>query len=105
MSEENVEVVRRNTDAFSRGDLDGFMEGWAADAVVDWSNSRGFEAGVYRGRSEMLSFARRFHEAFDEIQSSWLTVRWRSRMASCSQRTSPTFAAETGIEVQAQMHG
>ena len=39
MSEEDVEIVRRNTDAFSRGDFDGFMEDWAPDAVVDWSNS------------------------------------------------------------------
>jgi ketosteroid isomerase-like protein len=68
MSEENVEVVRRNTDAFSRGDFDGFMEDWAPDAVVDWSNSRGLDSGVYRGHGEVRAFAQRFREAFEEIR-------------------------------------
>jgi ketosteroid isomerase-like protein len=68
MSEENVEVVRRNTDAFSRGDFDGFMEDWAPDAVVDWSNSRGVDVGVYRGQGEVRAFAQRFREAFEEIR-------------------------------------
>jgi ketosteroid isomerase-like protein len=67
MSEENVEIVRRNTDAFSRGDFDGFMEDWAPEAVVDWSNSRGLDAGVYRGHVEVRAFAQRFREAFEEI--------------------------------------
>ena len=58
MSEENVEIVRRNTDAFSRGDFDGFMEDWAPGAVV--------EAGVYRGHGEVRRFAQRFSEAFEE---------------------------------------
>jgi ketosteroid isomerase-like protein len=68
MSEENVEVVRRNTDAFSRGDFDRFMEDWAPDAVVDWSNSRGVDVGVYRGQGEVRAFAQRFREAFEEIR-------------------------------------
>jgi len=44
MSQENVEVVRRAIDAYNRGDAEGFLEEWASDAVVDWSNSRGFDA-------------------------------------------------------------
>jgi ketosteroid isomerase-like protein len=66
MSQENVEIVRRNTGAFSRRDFAGFMEDWAPDAVVDWSNSRGPEAGVYRGHGEVRAFAQRFSEAFEE---------------------------------------
>ena len=69
MSEENVEVVRRNHDAYSRGDLDGWLDLWAPDAVVDWSNSRGPEAGVYRGRSEIRRGAERFRDAFEEVRS------------------------------------
>jgi hypothetical protein len=38
MSEENVDFVRRATDAYNRRDLDGFMQNWAPDAVVDWSS-------------------------------------------------------------------
>ena len=49
MSQENVEIVRRSTAAYNRRDLDGILESWAPDAVLDWSNSRGPEAGVYRG--------------------------------------------------------
>ena len=49
MSQENVEIVRRATDAYNRGDLDGMLANWAEDAVLDWSNARSFDAGVYRG--------------------------------------------------------
>ena len=68
MSQENVELVRRSTDAYNRRDLDGILENWAADAVVDWSNSRGLEAGVYRGHDEIRAFAQRFFAAWDEVR-------------------------------------
>jgi ketosteroid isomerase-like protein len=68
MSRENVEIVRRATDALNRRDLDGLVENWAPDAVVDWSNSRGPEAGVYRGHDEVRAFAKRFLAAWDEVR-------------------------------------
>jgi ketosteroid isomerase-like protein len=68
MSQENVEIVRQGTDAYNRGDLDGILEHWAPDAVLDWSNSRGFEVGVYRGRDEIRAFWRRFLAAFEAIR-------------------------------------
>src|SRR6266536_6003901 len=68
MSEENVELVRRSIDAFSRGDLDGVLEYFAPHAVFDWSNSRGFDAGVFRGHGEIRAFLARFYEAFGEIR-------------------------------------
>lgn len=68
MSPSNAEIVRRSVEAYNRGDLDGFVEGWAPDAEVDWSNSGGFEAGVYRGDDEVRAFTRRFLEAFDEVR-------------------------------------
>jgi ketosteroid isomerase-like protein len=68
MSEENVELVRRGIDAFSRGDLDGVLKNFAPDAVVDWSNSLGFDAGVFRGHGEIRAFMERFHEGFNEIR-------------------------------------
>ena len=80
MSEENVEIVRRNTDAFSRGDFDGFMEDWAPDAVVDWSNSRGPEVGVYRGHGEVRRFAQRF------IRRSWKRSDWPTASSSIGSR-------------------
>jgi ketosteroid isomerase-like protein len=69
MSRENVQLVRRSTDAYNRRDLDGIVETWAADAVLDWSRSRGFDAGVYRGRSEIRAFVQRFLETFEEIRT------------------------------------
>jgi ketosteroid isomerase-like protein len=68
MSQENVEIVRRSTDALNRRDLDGLVENWATDAVVDWSNSRGPESGVYRGHDEIRAFAKRFLAAWDEVR-------------------------------------
>lgn len=35
MSPSNAEIVRRSVEAYNRGDLDGFVEGWAPDAEVD----------------------------------------------------------------------
>ena len=68
MSQENVELVRRATAAYSRGDLDGFLENLAPDALVDWSNSDGPQAGVYRGHAEIRALAEQFLEAFDEFR-------------------------------------
>jgi ketosteroid isomerase-like protein len=68
MSQENIELVRRTTDAYNRRDLDGILEHWAPDAVLDWSNSRGFEAGVYRGHREIRAFMQRFLAAFEEVR-------------------------------------
>src|SRR3954469_22690115 len=68
MSQENVEIVRRSTDAYNRRDLDGIVEHWAPDAVLDWSNSRGLEAGVYRGHDEIRAFTKRFLAAWEDVR-------------------------------------
>ena len=68
MSQENVEIVRRGTDAYNRRDLDGILENWAPDAVLDWSRSRGFDAGVFRGHGEIRGHWQRLLEAFDEVR-------------------------------------
>ena len=68
MSEVNLNVVRRSTDAYNRGDIDGTLESWAPDAVLDWSNSHGFEAGVIRGRAEIQAYMERFLGTFDEVR-------------------------------------
>ena len=68
MSRENLEIVRRSADAYNRSDLDGIVKDWAPDAVLDWSNSRGVEAGVYRGHREIRAFAQRFLTNWDEVR-------------------------------------
>ena len=68
MSQENMEIVRRSTDAYNRRDLDGMLETWAQDAVLDWSNARTFDAGVYRGHGEIRAF-------MEEFLATWAEVR------------------------------
>ncbi len=69
MSQENVEqLIRRATDAYNRRDADGMLEEWAPDAVVDWSNARTFEAGVYRGHDEIRAFTEGFLAAWEEVR-------------------------------------
>ncbi len=68
MSRENVEIVRQNTEAYSRRDFDGWLEEWAPNATVDWSNARSFDAGVYRGHEEIRAVAVRFLSAFDDLR-------------------------------------
>jgi ketosteroid isomerase-like protein len=65
---ENIDLVRRAIDAYNRRDLDGILENWALDAVLDWSKSRGFDAGVYRGHDEIRAFIQRFLAAFNEVR-------------------------------------
>jgi ketosteroid isomerase-like protein len=55
MSRENVEVVRRGYEHFSRtGELD--PDGWDADAVFDNSNAIFADPGVYRGLDRIREF-------------------------------------------------
>ena len=68
MSQDKMEVVRRNVEAYNRRDLDVILENWTPDAVLDWSNSRGVEAGVYRGRGEIRAFWQRFLATWDEVR-------------------------------------
>ena len=68
MAPGNLEIVRRTTDAYNRRDLDGIAEHWAPDAVLDWSNSRGPDAGIYRGREEIRAFTQRFLAAWDGVR-------------------------------------
>jgi len=68
MSGENIEVVRRSTDAYNRRDLDGLLETWAPEAVLDWSRSRGPEAGVYRGHDQIRAFVHDFLGAWEDAR-------------------------------------
>ena len=68
MPPENVEIVRRSTEAYSRGALDEALASWATDAVLDWSNSHGLEPVVVRGRNEIRAYMERFLEAFEEVR-------------------------------------
>jgi ketosteroid isomerase-like protein len=102
MSEENVELVRRSTDAYNRRDLDGFLENWAPDAVVDWSNSRGFEAGVYRGHGEIRAFTQQFLAAFDEVRIELLADPVEVQDGLLVAENVTYLQGRDGIEVEAR---
>src|SRR5690242_16408527 len=68
MSRENVEIVRRATDAYNRHGEAWLVDHWTPDAVVDWSNSYGPDAGFYRGHDEIDGFTQRFRAAWDEVR-------------------------------------
>jgi ketosteroid isomerase-like protein len=67
MSQENIEIVTRALDAYSRRDVDALRALTDADVELDWSASHGFQAGVYTGFDTALRFYSEYFEAFDKI--------------------------------------
>jgi Ketosteroid isomerase-related protein len=67
MSEENVEIVRRSIAAYNRRDFEALGRLNGPDVEVDWSASRGLQAGIYQGREEVLRFYQGFLEMFDKV--------------------------------------
>jgi ketosteroid isomerase-like protein len=67
MSKENVELVQRSIDAYNRRDFDAMRAISDPDMEVDWSASRGLEAGIYRGVEEVMRFYENFLGTFDEV--------------------------------------
>jgi ketosteroid isomerase-like protein len=67
MSQENVELVRAYFEDWDARDLDALLKLCDPEIEVDWSRSRGLEAGVYRGREAVRGFWSTFFEAFDRI--------------------------------------
>jgi ketosteroid isomerase-like protein len=68
MSRENVEAFKRGLDAYNRRDIDAMLEQWAPDVVLDWSNARNFDAGVFRGHDEVRAFTQRFLDTWEEVR-------------------------------------
>jgi ketosteroid isomerase-like protein len=65
MSQENLEVVRRNIEAFNRRDVRTWLATFRSDGEMDWSRARGPLKGVYRGHDELQAF-----------WNGWLTFDW-----------------------------
>jgi len=65
---ENVRVVRRAIEAFSRGELQTALRNADPDAVVDWTRSPGLERGVYRGHEQARRFMATIHDLFERVQ-------------------------------------
>jgi ketosteroid isomerase-like protein len=67
MSRENVELVRQALHAYTQRDVDALRALADPRMELDWSASRGWLAGVYRGIEESLRFYAGYFEAFEEI--------------------------------------
>ena len=67
MSQENVEIVQRSIAAYNRRDFEALRELSHPELEVDWSASRGLEAGVYRGLEEVLRFYQGFLDTFEQV--------------------------------------
>ena len=72
MSQENVEVVRRIIDAINQGEVNAAFGLMSPDFEADWSNSRGPQSGVYRGRDQTGESWRSFLDA-------WASVQWDAK--------------------------
>ncbi|HXF00937.1 MAG TPA: nuclear transport factor 2 family protein [Solirubrobacterales bacterium] len=68
MSQENVDVVRRNIEAWNRRDLTAWLGSYSPDAEIDWSRSRGPHKGVYRGHGEIEAFWDVWWSTFEDVQ-------------------------------------
>jgi ketosteroid isomerase-like protein len=68
MSRENVGIVMRAIDAFSRGDADAFAELTTPD--LDWKTGLGAVEGgeIFRGRAGVETYFDRLDSAWDSFQ-------------------------------------
>ena len=67
MSQENVELVRSAIAAYNQRDFEAMRALNQPDVQVDWSASRGLEAGVYQGWEEVMRLYQSFFEMFEEV--------------------------------------
>ena len=68
MSQENVDLVRRQIEAYNRRDFDEIRRFNHPDVEVDWTASRGLAPTVYRGNDEVMAFYGDFFAMFDDIR-------------------------------------
>jgi ketosteroid isomerase-like protein len=66
MSQENVEIVRRNNDAYNRRDLDAYFD-TVAETVTFRSRFSAMDRRVYQGRDDL----RRYFAELDEVWSRY----------------------------------
>ncbi len=66
MSQENVEIVRRAIDAFSRGDADAFAD--LATSDLEWTTGLGaIEGETFRGREGVGAYFAQLGSAWDSF--------------------------------------
>src|SRR5262245_5011342 len=90
MSQENVEIARRNFDAFSRGDLEGALDDLSPEFEFRPSGRFMDTQQTYRGREGYVDFWRGFRAAWEEITTGgYATAGIPPRTLSLSRYCSP----------------
>src|SRR4051794_20228742 len=64
---ENVKLVKRSFAAYNRRDFEAMRGMSLPDLELDWSASRGLEAGVYRGVDNVMGVYRNFLDTFAKV--------------------------------------
>jgi ketosteroid isomerase-like protein len=67
MSEENVEIVRRFEECWSRQDLDAALQCVHSEMEFDWSDSMGPFRGTYKGHEGLAEFWTQMLEAWERF--------------------------------------
>ena len=65
MSEENVEIIRLDYEAFDWGDFAAFLDDHHPE-IVTWAHPRG-DAGRYEGKDGVIRFITEWTESFEEF--------------------------------------
>jgi ketosteroid isomerase-like protein len=68
VSKENIDLVRRSIEAYNRRDFEAMEAMNHPDMELDWTASRGFQAGLYRGWEEVMGFYRNFLGTFEKVE-------------------------------------
>jgi len=68
MSQENVEVLRRAWDAWSRGDMNGVFATFAEDVVWDLGRMRDWPEPSYTGHAGVRRFLAEWLEVWDSYE-------------------------------------
>ena len=98
MSQKNVEIVRRNLDAFNRRDIDGYIATIADDFVLH-SQFAGVEARAYQGHEDVPHYFNDLAEAWHLYRAEPLDlVEGRDDRVAC-QLVTRAQAERSGIEV------
>jgi ketosteroid isomerase-like protein len=77
MSQENVEVVMKLHDAFSRGDLEGVLSGWHRECEYRAAMTQVVEGedAVFRGHDGLRRWWQELQDLYDELGTEVLDVR------------------------------
>jgi uncharacterized protein len=74
MSRENVALVQRFEDSWTRRDLDAALECVHADFEFDWSESMGPFVGIYKGHDGLARFWTELLDAWDQFSPTMVEV-------------------------------